>query len=244
VAATQLLYVCSPETRPGTCWTSTAGARCSSTADRYGFVIASTSATRRSTRTRQRRRSGGLEAAARLGRDGFSNLIVFTSLSKRSNVPGLRSGGVAGDAALLKKFLLYRTYHGCAMNPAAQHASIAAWDDEEHVRDNRSRYREKFAAVGPVLRQALTIHEPDASFYYWAGVPGGDDETFTRDLYRETNVTVLPGRYLARDAHGENPGSGLVRIALVPPLTDCVEAARRIVEFSSSEARRAKGDCR
>jgi len=112
-----------------------------------------------------------------------------------------------------------------------QHASIAAWNDEDHVRDNRARYREKFAAVGPLLRPALTITEPDASFYYWAAVPGGDDETFARELYRSAGVTVLPGRYLAREAHGENPGSGYVRIALVPPLADCVDAARRIVEF-------------
>jgi len=159
---------------------------------------------------------------------------VFTSLSKRSNVPGLRSGGVAGDAALLNRFLLYRTYHGCAMGLAVQHASIAAWSDEAHVRDNRTRYRDKFAAVGPLLNTALTMTEPDASFYYWAGVPGGDDEAFARELYRTQHVTVLPGRYLARDAHGENPGSGYVRIALVPPMTDCVDAARRIVEFTAS----------
>ena len=125
------------------------------------------------------------------------------------------------------------------MGLAVQHASIAAWSDEAHVRDNRSRYRDKFAAVGPMLKAALAITEPDAGFYYWAGVPGGDDEAFARELYRTQHVTVLPGRYLARDAHGENPGRGYVRIALVPPLTDCVDAARRIVEFSSSEARRA-----
>ena len=117
------------------------------------------------------------------------------------------------------------------MGLATQHASIAAWSDEAHVRDNRSRYREKFAAVGPMLKAALTMTEPGASFYYWAGVPGGDEEAFARELYRTQHVTVLPGRYLAREAHGENPGSGYVRIALVPPMTDCVDAARRIVEF-------------
>jgi N-succinyldiaminopimelate aminotransferase len=119
------------------------------------------------------------------------------------------------------------------MGPAVQHASIAAWNDEAHVRDNRARYRGKFAAVGPMLERVLTIHQPDASFYFWAGVPGGNDEAFARDLYRNTGVTVLPGRYLAREAHGENPGRGYVRIALVPPVADCVEAARRIVEFVS-----------
>jgi len=236
---TQLLYVCSPGNPTGHVLNLDGWRALFEHADRYGFVIASDECYSEIYPDEGVPPLGGLEAAQTLGRDGFRNLVVFTSLSKRSNVPGLRSGGVAGDASLLKKFLLYRTYHGCAMNPAAQHASIAAWSDEEHVRDNRSRYRDKFAAVGSMLQQVLTIHEPDASFYYWAGVPGGDDEAFTRNLYRDANVTVLPGRYLARDAHGENPGSGLVRIALVPPLTDCVEAARRIVEFSSSAALRA-----
>lgn len=236
---TQLLYVCSPGNPTGHVLDLDGWRSLFNYADRYGFVIASDECYSEIYPDEASPPIGGLEAAQRLGRDGFRNLVVFTSLSKRSNVPGLRSGGVAGDAALLKKFLLYRTYHGCAMNPAAQHASMAAWNDEEHVRDNRSRYRDKFAAVGSMLRQALTIHEPDASFYYWAGVPGGDDEAFTRNLYQATNVTVLPGRYLARDAHGENPGSGFVRIALVPPIADCVDAARRIIEFLSSEARRA-----
>lgn len=228
---TQLLYVCSPGNPTGHVLDLDGWRSLFNHADRYGFVIASDECYSEIYPDEASPPIGGLEAAQRLGRDGFRNLVVFTSLSKRSNVPGLRSGGVAGDAALLKKFLLYRTYHGCAMNPAAQHASMAAWNDEKHVRDNRSRYRDKFAAVGSTLRQALTIHEPDASFYYWAGVPGGDDEAFTRNLYQATNVTVLPGRYLARDAHGENPGSGFVRIALVPPMADCVDAARRIVEF-------------
>ena len=236
---TQLVYVCSPGNPTGHVLDLDAWRTLFDYADRYGFVIASDECYSEIYPDEAAPPLGGLEAAQRLGRNGFRNLVVFTSLSKRSNVPGLRSGGVAGDALLLKKFLLYRTYHGCAMNPAAQHASIAAWCDEEHVRDNRSRYREKFAAVGSILERALTIHEPDASFYYWAAVPGGDDEAFTRNLYRATNVTVLPGRYLARNAHGENPGSGFVRIALVPPMTDCVEAARRIVEFSSSRAERA-----
>lgn len=227
----QLLYVCSPGNPTGHVLDLDGWRTLFEHADRYGFVIASDECYSEIYPDEQRPPIGGLEAAHRLGRDGFRDLVVFTSLSKRSNVPGLRSGGVAGDAALLKRFHLYRTYHGCAMNPAAQHASIAAWNDEDHVRDNRDRYREKFAAVGPLLRQALTIHEPDAGFYYWAGVPGGDDETFARELYRTAGVTVLPGRYLAREAHGENPGSGYVRLALVPPIADCVEAARRIVEF-------------
>jgi len=164
-------------------------------------------------------------------RGDIRNLIVFTSLSKRSNAPGLRSGGIAGDASLVQRFLLYRTYHGSAMSITVQQASIAAWRDEAHVRDNRAQYRGKFAAVRPMLEPVLATRAPAASFYLWAGVPGGDDETFARDLFAATHVTVLPGRYLAREAHGVNPGHGFVRIALVPELNDCVEAARRIVEF-------------
>jgi N-succinyldiaminopimelate aminotransferase len=143
----------------------------------------------------------------------------------------LRSGGVAGDARLLNRFLLYRTYHGCAMSLPVQHASIAAWGDEAHVQDNRAQYRAKFAAVTPMLARVLRVAEPDASFYLWAGVPGGDDEALAKQLYARAHVSVLPGRYLARDAHGDNPGSGYVRIALVPGIEDCVEAARRIVEL-------------
>ena len=228
---TQLLYVCSPGNPTGHVLDLDGWRRLFEHADRYGFVIASDECYSEIYPDETTPPLGGLAASRQLGREGFPNLVVFTSLSKRSNVPGLRSGGVAGDAALLKRFLLYRTYHGCAMGLAVQHASIAAWSDEAHVRDNRARYRDKFAAVGPLLKTALTMTEPDASFYYWAAVPGGDDEAFARELYRTQHVTVLPGRYLARDAHGENPGSGYVRIALVPPTADCVDAARRIVEF-------------
>ena len=231
---TQLLYVCSPGNPTGHVLDLDGWRTLFEYADRYGFVIASDECYSEIYPDEAAPPLGGLAAAHQLGRDGFPNLVVFTSLSKRSNVPGLRSGGVAGDAALLNRFLLYRTYHGCAMGLAVQYASIAAWSDEAHVRDNRSRYREKFAAVGPVLKASLTMTEPDASFYYWAGVPGGDDEAFARELYRTQHVTVLPGRYLGRDAHGGNPGSGYVRIALVPPMTDCVDAARRIVEFTAS----------
>jgi N-succinyldiaminopimelate aminotransferase len=228
---TQLLYVCSPGNPTGHVLDLDGWRTLFEYADRYGFVIASDECYSEIYPDEAAPPLGGLAAAHQLGRDGFPNLVVFTSLSKRSNVPGLRSGSVAGDAALLKRFLLYRTYHGCAMGLAVQQASIAAWSDEAHVRDNRSRYRDKFAAVGPILKAALTFTEPGAGFYYWAGVPGGDEEALARELYRTQHVTVMPGRYLARDAHGENPGSGYVRIALVPPLTDCVDAARRIVEY-------------
>jgi N-succinyldiaminopimelate aminotransferase len=228
---TQLVYVCSPGNPTGHVLDLDAWRTLFDYSDRYGFVIASDECYSEIYPDEAAPPIGALDAAHRLGRDTFPNLVVFTSLSKRSNAPGLRSGGIAGDAALLRQFLLYRTYHGCAMSLPVQHASIAAWGDESHVRDNRAQYRAKFDAVVPMLEPALDIRRPDASFYLWAGVPGGDDETFARDLFARTHVTVLPGRYLARDAHGENPGAGYVRIALVPGIDDCVEAARRIVEF-------------
>jgi N-succinyldiaminopimelate aminotransferase len=181
---------------------------------------------------------GGLQAARALGRDDFRRLIAFTSLSKRSNVPGLRSGFVAGDAALLKAFLLYRTYHGAALGPAVQRASVAAWNDEAHVEANRALYREKFARVTPVLAAVMEVALPDAGFYLWARVPpavcGGSDTAFARELLAQYNVTVLPGSYLARDAHGANPGAGRVRMALVAGVDECVEAARRIASFITS----------
>jgi N-succinyldiaminopimelate aminotransferase len=228
---TQLMYVCSPGNPTGHVLDLDGWRALFAQADRYGFVIASDECYSEIYPDEARPPIGGLEAAHRLGRAGYRNLVVFTSLSKRSNVPGLRSGGVAGDPALLERFLLYRTYHGCAMNPVVQHASIAAWDDESHVRENRALYRDKFAAVTPTIAAALKTQAPDASFYLWAGVPGGDDEGFARELFAHAHVTVLPGRFLARDAHGHNPGRGYVRIALVPPMADCVEAATRILEF-------------
>jgi N-succinyldiaminopimelate aminotransferase len=227
---TQLLYVCSPGNPTGHVLDLDAWRRVFEHADRYGFVIASDECYSEIYPREEAPPLGALEAATRLGR-GFDNLVVFTSLSKRSNAPGLRSGGVAGDPALLKRFLLYRTYHGSAMSPPVQHASIAAWGDEAHVRDNRARYRAKFDAVTPMLEPVLEVRRPDAGFYLWAGVPDADDETFARALFEAAHVSVLPGRYLARQAHGVNPGHGYVRIALVPDLVDCVEAARRIVEF-------------
>ena len=171
------------------------------------------------------------EASHRMGRDAFRNLIVFTSLSKRSNAPGLRPGAVAGDAALLRQFLPYRTYHGYAMNPAVQPASIAAWSDRASVRENQECYRAKFAAVVPMLQPVLDVHEPDAGFNLRARVPGDDDERFAGELFAATHVTVLPGRYLARETHGLNPGGGCVRMALVADVRDCVEGVRRIVDF-------------
>jgi N-succinyldiaminopimelate aminotransferase len=181
---------------------------------------------------------GALTASRQLNR-GHRNLVVFNSLSKRSNVPGLRSGLVAGDAEVLKKFLLYRTYHGSAMSPTVQAASAVAWDDEVHVVENRRQYAAKFAAVQPMLAQVMDAPLPDAGFYLWASVPetfDDDDETFARELYRGGHVTVLPGSFLAREARGINPGKGCIRIALVDSLEQCVKAARRIVEFCATHA--------
>jgi N-succinyldiaminopimelate aminotransferase len=173
-----------------------------------------------------------------LGRHDFKNLISLTSLSKRSSVPGLRSGFVAGDAALIKPFLLYRTYHGSAMSPVVQAASIAAWNDEQHVMENRALYREKFAKVTPLLLPVLDVALPDAGFYLWAGIPEvfkGSDTAFSRELLALYNVVVLPGSYLAREARGHNPGAGRVRMALVAETAECVEAAERIVQFIQSK---------
>ena len=228
---TQLLFVCTPGNPTGRVLGLEAWRALFERADRYRFVIASDECYSEIYPDETAPPLGGLEAACRVGRDDFRNLVVFTSLSKRSNAPGLRSGAVAGDATLLRQFLLYRTYHGSAMGQAVQYASLAAWSDEAHVRDNRARYREKFAAVVPMLNAVLPVQRPDAGFYLWMRVPGDDDERFTRELFAATNVTVLPGRYLARHAHGVNPGDGFVRIALVPPTDVCVEAAGRIVEF-------------
>jgi N-succinyldiaminopimelate aminotransferase len=205
--------------------------------DRYGFVIASDECYSE-IYFRDEPPLGGLEAAAKLGRPDFKNLIAMTSLSKRSNVPGLRSGFVAGDAALIKPFLLYRTYHGSAMSPIVQAASTAAWADEAHVVDNRAQYRAKFAQVTPILAEVMDVALPDAGFYLWASVPpafNGDDAAFSRDLLAAYNVVVLPGSYLARDFNGANPGAGRIRMALVAETAECVEAAQRIVQFIQSK---------
>ena len=170
---------------------------------------------------------GALEAAHFLGRHGFPRLVVFGSLSKRSNVPGMRSGFVAGDAAILKKYLLYRTYHGCTMNPAVQAASAVAWGDESHVAENRRQYREKFSKAITLLEGTMPVSMPDAAFYFWARTPINDLE-FTKQLHRDYNVTVLPGSFLARNVRGVNPGENFVRIALVAPITPCMEAIDRI----------------
>jgi N-succinyldiaminopimelate aminotransferase len=223
---TQLLYVCSPGNPTGKVMNLDDWRDVFALADQYGFVIASDECYSEIYFDEASPPLGVLQAAQQLGRD-HRNLVMFSSLSKRSNVPGMRSGFVAGDTAILEKFLLYRTYHGCAMNPAVQAASLAAWNDEAHVAENRRLYREKFAAVTPLLKDVLQAEMPDAAFYLWARTPGSGTE-FARRLYRECNVTVLPGSYLAREAHGVNPGEGFVRIALVASLEECLEAAERV----------------
>ena len=231
-ARTQLLYVCSPGNPAGAVMPLTEWAKLFDLSDRFGFVIASDECYSE-IYFRDEPPLGGLEAAAKLGRSDFKNLISFTSLSKRSNVPGMRSGFCAGDAKLIKQFLLYRTYHGSAMSAVVQAASIAAWNDEAHVVDNRAKYRAKFARVTPMLSAVMDVALPDAGFYLWARVPGSDTD-FARDLLANYNVTVLPGSYLAREAHGFNPGAGRIRMALVAETEECVEAAERIVQFVQS----------
>ncbi len=232
-ANTQLLYLCSPGNPTGRILSIDEWEAVFSLSDRYGFIIASDECYYEIYFDEAHPPLGALEAARKLGRSDFRNLVVFSSLSKRSNVPGMRSGFVAGDAAILQKFLLYRTYHGCAMSPAVQSASIAAWQDEAHVVQNRRLYREKFDAVVPLLKHALQTEMPDAGFYLWARTPI-DDTEFARLLYRDYNVLVLPGSYLARESGGLNPGSGFVRIALVAPLAECIAAAERISKLCAT----------
>jgi len=241
---TRLVFVCTPGNPAGAVMGLDEWELLFRLSDQHGFVIASDECYSE-IYFRDEPPLGGLQAASELGRFDFRNLIALTSLSKRSNVPGLRSGFVAGDAALIKSFLLYRTYHGSAMSPIVQAASIAAWADEVHVNDNRAQYREKFAQVTPLLAEVMDVALPDAGFYLWAAVPDvfkGSDTAFSRELLEFYNVVVLPGSYLARnghsghDAQGHNPGAGRIRMALVAETAECVEAARRIVHFIQSKS--------
>ena len=229
----QLIYVCSPANPTGHVMTLDEWTQLFALSDRHGFVIASDECYSEIYFDEGKPPLGALQAAKQLGRSDYARLVVFSSLSKRSNVPGMRSGFVAGDAEILKKFLLYRTYQGCAMSPPIQAASIAAWGDEAHVVENRRLYREKFDTALGILKPALDVERPDAAFYLWARTPGSDT-TFTRRLYESQAVSVLPGSYLAREAHGVNPGANRVRIALVASTAECAEAARRIREFAEA----------
>jgi N-succinyldiaminopimelate aminotransferase len=225
----QLIYICTPGNPTGTVMEIGYLQHLIELADQYDFIIASDECYSEIYFDEQQPPVGLLEAAATMGRDDYARCIVFHSLSKRSNVPGLRSGFVAGDEKIIQQFLKYRTYHGCAMPEFVQYSSIALWQDEQHVKDNRDLYREKFSRVVDMLSGSLNVSHPDAAFYLWPETPV-DDETFARELFAQQNVTVLPGSYLSRDNNG-NPGANHVRVALVASVDECVEAADRIVEF-------------
>jgi N-succinyldiaminopimelate aminotransferase len=231
----QLLFLCSPGNPTGALMDMAYFHKALALADEYDFVIASDECYSELYQDESQPPVGLLQACAAAGRHNYARALVFHSLSKRSNLPGLRSGFVAGDARLLQPFLQYRTYQGCALPLPTQYASLAAWQDEEHVIDNRARYREKFKAVTEILAPVLTVTIPPGGFYLWPEVPG-DDRDWARALFAATNVTVLPGQFLARDTATGNPGRGYVRIALVAPLDECVEAAWRIRRFMESGA--------
>jgi N-succinyldiaminopimelate aminotransferase len=233
-ARTQLLYVCSPDNPTGRVVKHDEWRRLFELSDRHGFVIAADECYAEVYFDEARPPLGSLAAAQALGREGYPRLLAFGSLSKRSNAPGLRSGYVAGDAALIRAFLLYRTYHGSAMSPAVAAASIAAWSDEAHVRANRVQYAQKFARLAPRVAAVCPTQMPEAAFYLWARVPG-DDAEFARNLYAAEAVSVLPGSYLGRDSGGVNPGRGYVRIALVADLEQCTEAVDRLLRFAGRD---------
>lgn len=225
----QLLYLCTPGNPTGAVASLEELKALVALSQKYNFVIASDECYSEIYANEDDPPPGLLQAAVSAGVDNFGNCLVFHSLSKRSSLPGMRSGFVAGDAAILKNFLLYRTYHGCAMSPPYQAASLKAWSDEEHVRENRRLYRQKFDAVLPVLQPHMSVTRPAGSFYVWLQTPVPGEE-FARELFRLHNLTVLPGAYLSRDTEAGNPGRNRVRIALVPPLEDCMEAAHRLCE--------------
>jgi len=233
---TQLIYVCSPGNPTGNVITLEEWRALFDLSDRHGFVIAADECYSEIYFDEKRPPLGALEAAQRLGRGDFRRLVAFSSLSKRSNVPGMRSGYVAGDADILAKFLLYRTYHGCAMNPAVQAASAAAWSDEQHVVENRRLYREKFEKTRAILSPVTQVEVPAAAFYLWLRTPIADTE-FAKQLFEQYNVSVVPGSYLAREAHGINPGRNFIRVALVAPVGECLEAAQRLKAFYSQFAK-------
>lgn len=235
---TQMIFVCSPGNPAGAVMPLDEWQKLFALSDKYGFVIASDECySEIYFQDGVPPPLGGLEAAHKLGRTDFKNIVSFTSLSKRSNVPGMRSGFVAGDATIMKQFALYRTYHGSAMSLVVQAASKVAWSDEEHVVANRALYRDKFMQVTPLLAEVLEVALPDAGFYLWARIPTHlklDDAAFAKALLEQYNVTVLPGSYLAREANGINPGDNFIRMALVAGTDECVEAAQRIVQFVKS----------
>ena len=227
----QLVYVCSPGNPTGHVMTLEEWKQLFELSDRYGFIVASDECYSEIYFEEGKPPLGSLQAAAQLGRDRYERLVMFCSLSKRSSVPGMRSGFVAGDAEVLEKFLLYRTYHGTAMSVAVQHASVAAWQDEAHVVENRRLYAQKFAQATPMIASRLPCSIPDAAFYLWARTPISDTE-YAQQLYAQRNVTVLPGSYLSRNTNGGNPGTGHVRIALVASPAEAADAAARIASLN------------
>ena len=229
----QLLFLCSPGNPTGELISRHQYQQLIELADRYDFIIASDECYSELYRDEAEPPTGLLQACAQMGRDTYDRCIVFHSLSKRSNLPGLRSGFIAGDETLIQQFLLYRTYHGCAMPVPAQLASIAAWQDEDHVRDNRQQYREKYRLFGEILDPVWKIPQPSASFYLWAKTPINDVE-FAKRLYAEQHITVLPGSFLGRTINGINPGDNHVRMALVAPVVECETAAKRLRTFIQS----------
>ncbi|MBB6522332.1 succinyldiaminopimelate transaminase [Pseudoteredinibacter isoporae] len=229
----QLLFICTPGNPTGAVMNSELLQKLIRLADEHDFIIASDECYSELYFDENNPPPGLLQACSDMGRDDYRRCVVFHSLSKRSNLPGLRSGFVAGDSEVISQFLRYRTYHGCAMALPSQIASIAAWKDEAHVRQNRQAYQEKFSAVLDILGNKLDVRKPDAGFYLWPNVQGCDKD-FAQKLFAEQHITVLPGQFLARDSRGINPGSGHVRMALVAPLAECIEAAERIVEFVST----------
>ncbi|MEJ2522016.1 MAG: succinyldiaminopimelate transaminase [Gammaproteobacteria bacterium] len=231
----RLLFICTPGNPTGAVMNMDALARVLELAERYDFVVASDECYADIYLDEANPPPGLLSACLAAGNRSFRRAVVFHSLSKRSSVPGLRSGFVAGDASLMAGFRLYRTYHGCAVPEMTQLASIPAWDDDRHAAANRALYQEKFARVVPVLEKALDVEVPPAAFYLWLATPG-DDEAFARDLFAAENVTVLPGRYLSRDTDRGNPGAGRIRVSLVAGVDECVEAAHRIVRFAATDS--------
>ena len=226
----QLLYICSPGNPTGRVIPLATLEHLINLADRHDFIIASDECYSELYFDESRPPPGLLQAARAIGNTDYKRCVVFHSLSKRSNLPGLRSGFVAGDATILAGYYQYRTYHGCALPPPTQHASMAAWADEHHVVENRRLYREKFAVVVELLQDVLPVSIPDAGFYLWPALQN-DDAQFAQQLFAQQNITVLPGQYLSRNAHGHNPGQGYIRMALVAELAQCREAAQRMREF-------------
>ncbi|MCK5902710.1 MAG: succinyldiaminopimelate transaminase [Cocleimonas sp.] len=228
--ACQLIYLCSPANPTGAVVSAKQIKQLLALAEQHDFIIASDECYSEIYLDEANPPVGLLEVAAEIGNTDYKRCVVFHSLSKRSNAPGLRSGFIAGDAEILSQFLLYRTYHGSAMSPTIQATSIAAWNDEQHVLENRNLYRAKFSAVLDILSPVMDVKAPDASFYLWAGTPI-NDERFTREIYAQQHLNVVPGRYLSRDVEGVNPGANRVRLALVATLEECVEASHRMKHF-------------